>query len=49
MPVDSWYIPTIISALGLGLYDICKKHAVKENSVMPVLFLATLSGTVFFL
>ena len=45
---DSWYLPTLISALGLGFYDICKKHAVKENSVMPVLFLATLCGTMFF-
>ncbi len=48
MPVDSWYISTIVSAFGLGLYDICKKHAVKDNSVMPVLFFATLSGTLFF-
>ncbi len=45
---DSWYLPTLISALGLGFYDICKKHAVKENAVMPTLFLATLCGTLFF-
>ncbi len=32
----------------LGIYDICKKHAVRENSVMPVLFFATLTGSLFF-
>lgn len=44
-----WVLPILGSALTLGIYDVCKKHAVRENSVMPVLFLATLSGTVFFL
>ena len=37
-----------MSALTLGFYDLSKKHAVNGNSVMPVLFFATLSGTVFF-
>jgi transporter family protein len=46
--INTWWIPTLISAVCLGIYDVCKKHAVKENSVMPALFLATLSGTVFF-
>lgn len=46
--LHEWFLPTLISAAGLGFYDICKKHAVKDNSVMPVLFFATLSGTVFF-
>ncbi len=45
---DSWYLPSLISALGLGFYDICKKHAVRENAVMPTLFLSTLCGTAFF-
>lgn len=44
-----WVLPILGSALMLGIYDVFKKHAVRENSVMPVLFLATLSGTVFFL
>lgn len=44
---NSWWLPTLLSAVGLGIYDVCKKHAVKNNSVMPVLFLATLSGTAF--
>jgi transporter family protein len=46
--LNSWWLPTLCSAVGLGIYDVCKKHSVKNNSVMPVLFLATLSGTVFF-
>lgn len=44
----SWFLPIIGSALALGMYDLCKKHAVRENSVMPVLFLATLSGSFVF-
>ena len=45
---DSWYLPTLLSAVGLGFYNICNKHAVKDNSVMPTLFCATLCGTAFF-
>ena len=47
--MDSWFLPTLFSAFALGIYDICKKASVKDNSVMPVLFLATLCGTLFFL
>lgn len=43
-----WLLPVIGSALGLGFYDLCKKHAVRENSVMPVLFFATLCGSSVF-
>lgn len=43
--LPAWFLPTVISALALGFYDICKKHAVNRNSVMPVLFFATLSGS----
>ena len=46
--LNNWYLPTLFSAIGLGIYDICKKHSVKENAVMPSLFFATLSGTLFF-
>ena len=44
----AWLLPIIFSALTLGFYDICKKDAVKNNSVMPALFFATLSGSIFF-
>ena len=40
-----WLPPVLISALALGFYDICKKHAVRDNSVMPVLFFSTGFGT----
>ena len=43
-----WFLPVLGSALGLGFYDLCKKHAVRENSVMPVLFYATLCGSTLF-
>ncbi|MBP5182968.1 MAG: DMT family transporter [Lentisphaeria bacterium] len=46
--LPQWFIPILLSAAALGLYNICIKHAVTENSVMAVLFLATLSGTTFF-
>ena len=43
-----WLLPVLASALALGFYDICKKHALRDNSVMPVLFLSTCTGTVGF-
>lgn len=44
-----WVIPILGSAVVLGIYDVFKKHAVRDNSVFPVLFLATLSGSVVFI
>lgn len=32
---------SLISALFLGLYDICQKHALRDNPVLPVLLLST--------
>ncbi len=46
---SGWAVPILLSALGLGFYDVCKKDAVRDNSVMPVLFFATLSGSLFFI
>ena len=43
-----WLMPVLASALALGFYDICKKHALRDNSVMPVLFLSTCAGTLGF-
>lgn len=40
-----WAIAAFVSALLLGAYDIFRKHALRENAVLPVLFLATFSGT----
>lgn len=43
-----WLLPVLASALALGFYDICKKHALRDNSVMPVLFLSTATGAAGF-
>ena len=48
MFLPDWFLPTVCSAFALGFYDICKKHAVNRNSVMPVLFYATLSGSLLY-
>jgi transporter family protein len=37
-----WILLGLISSLFLGLYDVCKKHALNQNAVLPVLFFATL-------
>ena len=40
----NWIVATLISALFLGLYDLCTKHAVRANAVTPVIFFSTLTG-----
>jgi drug/metabolite transporter (DMT)-like permease len=35
-----WIAASLLSALFLGLYDLSTKHAVRDNAVLPVLFLA---------
>ena len=40
----NWIVATFISALFLGIYDLCTKHAVRANAVTPVLFFSTLTG-----
>jgi transporter family protein len=39
-----WLTASLLSALFLGLYELCTKHAVQENAVLPVLFLSTFCG-----
>jgi bacterial/archaeal transporter family protein len=41
-----WIVASLLSALFLGVYELCTKHAVRENAVMPVLFFSTLTGAV---
>ncbi|HNX35625.1 MAG TPA: EamA family transporter [Kiritimatiellia bacterium] len=43
-----WIPFILISALLLALYDTAKKHSVRDNGVMPVLFLATACGALTF-
>ena len=44
-----WLILAFMSAALLGCYDSLKKHALKENAVIPVLFLNTLFSSLIFL
>ena len=41
-----WIAASLVSAFFLGFYELCTKHAVEENAVLPVLFLSTLCGAV---
>lgn len=43
-----WVPFILLSALLLAFYDIAKKHSVRDNAVMPVLFAATLCGSLGF-
>lgn len=47
--MENWVVWILSSALLLGVYEAFTKHAVRGNSVFPVLFLATASGTAFYL
>jgi len=40
----TWIEASLVSALFLGVYDLCIKHAIRNNAVLPVLFLSTLTG-----
>jgi drug/metabolite transporter (DMT)-like permease len=40
----SWIAASLVSAFFLGCYDLSKKHALRDNAVLPVLFLSTLCG-----
>jgi transporter family protein len=39
-----WIYLGIVSSAFLGMYDISKKHALRQNAVLPVLFLSTVFG-----
>jgi len=40
----NWVVAILLSALFLGIYDLCTKYAVRANAVTPVLFFSTLTG-----
>lgn len=44
-----WLTLAILSSVLLGFYDLFKKASLRQNSFIPVLFLATSTGTVIFL
>ncbi|MEM8866995.1 MAG: DMT family transporter [Verrucomicrobiota bacterium] len=45
----SWVALSLLSALLLGLYDLAKKHALRENAVLPVLFFGVLASAAVWL
>ena len=44
-----WLAFAFLSAALLGFYDVCKKHSLKDNAVIPILFLNTLFCSLIFL
>src|SRR5579863_9497124 len=48
-PLMNWILAALISAGFLGCYDLCTKHAVRQNAVLPVLFLANLCSAIIWL
>jgi bacterial/archaeal transporter family protein len=40
----NWIAAGLFSALFLGVYELCTKHSVRDNAVVPVLFLSTVTG-----
>lgn len=44
-----WVLLGLVSSFFLGIYDISKKWSLNANAVIPVLFFATLSGSMIFL
>jgi drug/metabolite transporter (DMT)-like permease len=44
-----WIPATLLSALFLGVYELCTKHAVQDNAVVPVLFFSTMTGAAVWL
>lgn len=43
-----WLILAFVSAILLGFYDVSKKVSLKDNAVLPVLFLNTVFSTLIF-
>ncbi len=39
-----WILASLLSAVFLGVYELCTKHAVRGNAVLPVLFFSTFTG-----
>jgi drug/metabolite transporter (DMT)-like permease len=44
----NWIHASLLAAFFLGVYDLCTRHAVRDNAVLPVLFLGSVcSATVW--
>ena len=45
----TWIFASLVSALFLGVYDLCIKHAIRDNAVLPILFFSSLTGAAVWL
>jgi drug/metabolite transporter (DMT)-like permease len=45
----NWIAASLLSAFFLGIYELLKKHAVRDNAVLPAVFLSTLAGATVWL
>jgi transporter family protein len=46
--MNTWIFLALFSAILLGLYDILKKVSLRDNAVLPVLLLSTVTGGLIF-
>ena len=44
-----WLVLAFVSSALLGFYDVCKKYSLRDNAVIPILFLNTLFCSLIFL
>lgn len=44
-----WFVLALISALCLGFYDVLRKYSLRNNAVLPVLMVSTLTSSVILL
>ena len=44
-----WLVLAFVSAALLGFYDVCKKYSLRDNAVIPILFLNTLFCSLIFM
>ena len=44
-----WVLLAVLSAILLGIYDLLKKYSLRDNAVIPILFIATLTNALIFL
>ncbi|BET65585.1 DMT family transporter [Opitutales bacterium ASA1] len=45
----TWVVASLLSAVFLGVYQLCTKQAVRDNAVLPVLFFSCLCSAVVWL
>jgi len=43
-----WVLLAVFSAILLGIYDLLKKYSLRDNAVIPILFISTLTNAIIF-